>query len=94
MDLISRNYFSRYEPGIFESLLDSLLRQGDTYMRLADLRSYLEADRALRVQYSDRDGWARKAILKIAASGPFSSDETISRYAAEFWRATPCPVPL
>jgi glycogen phosphorylase len=94
LDLISSNYFSRYEPGIFESLLDSLLRQGDTYMHLADLRSYLEADRALCAQYSDRDGWARKAILNIAASGSFSSDETISRYATEIWKAAPCPVPL
>jgi glycogen phosphorylase len=37
--------------------------------------------RALCALYADPDGWARKAILNIAASGPFSSDETISRYA-------------
>ncbi len=94
LDLISRNYFARSEPGIFEPLLDSLLRQGDSYMHLADLRSYLEADSALCALYADRDGWARKAILNVAASGPFSSDQTISRYASEIWKAAPCPVPL
>jgi glycogen phosphorylase len=94
LDLISHNYFSRHEPGLFEPLLDSLLRQGDSYMHLADLRSYLEADSALCALYADRDGWARKAILNVAASGPFSSDQTISRYASEIWKVAPCPVPL
>jgi glycogen phosphorylase len=94
LDLISRNYFSRSQPDIFGPLLDSLLRQGDTYMHLADLRAYLEADGALCAQYSDRDGWARKAILNIAASGSFSSDETIARYATQIWNVASCPVPL
>jgi glycogen phosphorylase len=93
LDLISGNYFSRYEPGIFAPLHDTLLRQGDHYMHLADLRSYLEADKGLGTLYADREGWARKAILNIAASGPFSSDETISRYATEIWNTAPCPVP-
>ena len=93
LDLISSNYFSRYEPDIFAVLLDALLRQGDRYMHLADLRSYLDADGALCALYADRDAWARKAILNIAASGPFSSDQTIARYASEIWKVGPCPVP-
>src|SRR5712671_2235744 len=44
LDLISSNYFSRYEPGIFAPLHDALLAQGDHYMHLADLTAYLEAD--------------------------------------------------
>ena len=72
---------------------DALLRQGDHYMHLADLRSYRQADMALCALYADRDAWARKAILNIAAPGPFSSDETISRYASEIWQVAPCPVP-
>jgi starch phosphorylase len=92
IDLISSGYFSRYEPDIFRSLLDSLLKQGEAYMHLADLRSYLEADEALCALYADRDGWARKAILNVAASGPFSSDHTISQYATEIWKVAPCPV--
>ena len=33
--------------------------------------------------YADAEGWARKAILNVAASGKFSSDRTIAEYAAE-----------
>src|SRR6202023_266206 len=37
LDLISSDYFSRNEPGIFAPLCDLLLTQGDHYMHLADL---------------------------------------------------------
>jgi glycogen phosphorylase len=92
LDLISSNYFSRYEPGIFAPLHDALLAHGDHYMHLADLGSYLDADRRLCELYVDEDRWARKAILNIAGSGKFSSDRTIAQYAAEIWNAKPCPV--
>jgi starch phosphorylase len=93
LDLISSNYFSRYEPGIFTPIHEALLAHGDHYMHLADLRSYLEADRGLCKLYADGDGWARRAILNIAGSGKFSSDRTIAQYATEIWNAKPCPVP-
>ena len=93
LDLIASDYFSRYEPGIFAPIYDALLAHGDHYMHLADLKSYLEADHNLCELYTDRDEWARKAILNIASSGKFSSDRTIVQYAAEIWNAKPCPVP-
>ena len=93
LDLIFSDHFSRNEPGVFEPLRDTLLTHGDHYMHLADLTSYLEADRRLLELYADRDGWARKAILNVAGSGKFSSDRTIAEYAAEIWNAKPCPVP-
>jgi starch phosphorylase len=92
LDLISSDYFSRYDPGIFAPLHDALLRDGDHYMHLADLKSYLDADQRLVELYSDGDGWARKAILNVAGSGKFSSDRTIAQYAAEIWNVKPCPV--
>jgi len=91
LDMIFSDYFSRYEPGIFEPLRDTLLT-GDHYMHLADLQSYLEADKQLCVLYDNPDGWARKAILNIGSSGRFSSDRTIAEYATEIWAAKPCPV--
>jgi len=93
LDMISSNYFSRYEPGIFAPLWDALLTHGDHYMHLADLKPYLEADHSLTELYADSDAWARKAILNVAGSGKFSSDRTIAQYAAEIWNAKPCPVP-
>ena len=92
LDLIFSDHFSRHEPGIFAPLRDTLLTHGDHYMHLADLKSYLEADRRLVELYAEPDAWARKAILNVAASGKFSSDRTIAEYAAAIWNVTPCPV--
>jgi starch phosphorylase len=93
LDLIFSDHFSRYEPGVFEPLRQTLLTGGDHYMHLADLTSYLEADKLLLDLYADPDRWTRKVILNIASSGRFSSDRTIAEYAAKIWDAKPCPVP-
>ena len=62
-------------------------------MHLADLKSYLGADRAAASSpMRDPEEWARKAILNVADSGKFSSDRTIAEYAAEIWKVKPCPV--
>jgi starch phosphorylase len=92
LDMISSNYFSRNEPGIFAPLYDALLTYGDHYMHLVDLKSYLEADQRLRELYANPDEWTRIAILNVAASGKFSSDRTISEYATQIWEVKPCPV--
>ncbi len=93
LDLMFSDYFSRNEPGVFGPLREMLLTQGDHYMHLADLKSYLEADERLRAVYADPDEWVRKAIFNVAGSGKFSSDRTIAEYAAEIWNVQPCPVP-
>ena len=94
LDLILSDDFTQGdEPGAFGPLREALLTGGDHYMHLADLASYLEADRRLLDLYADQQGWTRKAILNIAGSGKFSSDRTIAEYAAEIWDAKPCPVP-
>jgi len=93
LDLIFSDHFSRNEPGVFASLRDNLLHaNGDFYMHLADLTSYLQADQRLTDLYADPDAWAQKAILNVASSGKFSSDRTISEYATEIWDIQPCPV--
>jgi len=92
LDLIFSDHFSRNEPGVFGPLRDVLLTRGDYYMHLADLTSYLEADRRLVTLYADSDEWARKAILNVASSGKFSSDRTITEYAADIWHVKACPV--
>jgi len=92
LDLIFSDYFSRYEPGVFAPLRDTLLTHGDHYMHLADLKPYLEADQRLRDLYADPDAWARKVILNVGSSGKFSSDRTIAEYANDIWEVKPCPV--
>jgi len=90
VDLVFSDQLSGHEPGVFAPLHDVLLGR-DYYMHLADLASYLEADRALCAVYADPDAWARKAILNVAGSGKFSSDRTIAEYAADIWHVKPCP---
>lgn len=92
LDLIFCDHFSPNERGVFEPLRNTLLRQGDYYMHLADLKSYLDADRRLADLYADREEWARRAILNVASSGRFSSDRTISEYARDIWNVESCPV--
>jgi starch phosphorylase len=92
LDLIASNHFSRNEPGIFEPILDVLLRKGDYYMHLADLTSYAEAHVRLGELYADQEEWSRRAVLNIAASRTFSSDRTIAEYARDIWQVERCPV--
>jgi starch phosphorylase len=91
LDLIFDDHFSRDEPGVFSPLRDTLLAN-DRYMHLADLTSYLEADRRLVELYRNQEGWTRTSILNVAASGKFSSDRTIAEYAKEIWNVKPCAV--
>ena len=93
LDLIFSDYFSRYEPGTFAPLRDTLLTNGDHYMHLADLTSYCQAQDKLGQLYANPQEWAQKAILNVASSGKFSSDRTIAEYAADIWKVKPCPIP-
>ncbi len=92
LDLIASNHFSRYEPGVFTPILDTLLRHGDHYLHLADLKSYCDTQQRLGEVYKDQENWSRKAVLNIAASGWFSSDRSITEYAKEIWKVEASPV--
>ena len=92
LDLIFSDHFSRYEPGVFAPLRDTLLTNGDHYMHLADLTSYCHAQDQLGALYADPAAWARKALLNVASSGKFSCDRAIAEYASEIWKVQPCPV--
>jgi starch phosphorylase len=92
LDLLMSDHFSRYEPGIFRPVVDTLLAQGDYYMHLADLTDYARTQARVDALWKDPEAWARKAILNVACSGKFSSDRTITEYAREIWKTKPCPV--
>ncbi|HEV7135509.1 MAG TPA: glycogen/starch/alpha-glucan family phosphorylase, partial [Steroidobacteraceae bacterium] len=92
LDLIGSDHFSGHEPGVFAPILDALLRGGDYYMHLADLRSYLQTQATVEALYEDRHAWARRAILNVASSGWFSSDRAIAQYASEIWNVGASPV--
>ncbi len=92
IDLISGDHFSGDEPGVYGPICESLLNQGDYFMHLADLTSYADTQQRVGELYDNTDAWARMAIINVASSGKFSSDRTIAEYAADIWRAVPCPV--
>jgi len=85
LDLIGSGHFSPEDPGLFRPLVDRLLRDGDYYLHLADLRSYGDAQEQAGRLYADQAAWTHRAILNIAGSGPFSSDRTVAEYATRIW---------
>ncbi|MCU0428047.1 MAG: glycogen/starch/alpha-glucan phosphorylase [Candidatus Kapabacteria bacterium] len=89
LDMIRDNYFSRHEPGIFQPIIDSLLRDGDRYLVCADFAAYIEAQERVNTLWRNHDEWTRKSILNTARSGKFSSDRTIMQYADEIWKVKP-----
>jgi starch phosphorylase len=92
VDLLISGYFNVMEPGIFEPLRSALLDE-DRYFHFADLRSYSDAhDEATFLYTNNRELWAEKAILNIAASGKFSSDRTIMEYTHDIWKAKRIPI--
>lgn len=81
-----------YDPThqIFKELHDSLVygvegQRPDVFYVLADFNDYCRAQEEIAKQYSDRKGWAKKALLNIANSGKFSSDRTIEDYVRDIW---------
>jgi len=92
IDMISQNFFSLLEPGIFAPLVRSLLDDGDYYMLLADLRDYITAQEQVDALFRDRREWTRRAILNVARAGKFSSDRAIREYARDIWKLKPCKI--
>jgi glycogen phosphorylase len=92
LDMIFNDYFSPKERGIFGPIRDALLTNGDRYMHLADLPSYVETQNKVATLAAEPDAWARKAIINVGSSGKFSSDRTITEYATDIWKAKPSPV--
>ena len=89
LDLIRSGEFDDGDQGVFEPLLHLLLEQGDYFMHLADLKSYVHTQKQVGEFYLQPDAWSKRAWLNIAAAGPFSSDRTVQDYAREIWSIKP-----
>lgn len=88
IDMIASDYFNRKEPGLFRSIVDSLLNV-DYYCLLADYRSYIETQEKVNELYNDLDKWTQKSILNVARIGKFSSDRSVQEYAKNIWNVKP-----
>jgi glycogen phosphorylase len=89
MELLESGHFNEIEPGIFNVLTAGLRNPHDQWLTIADLRSYIDAQREVNDAYLDPVCWNRMSILNSAQSGWFSSDRTIQQYADEIWKAKP-----
>ena len=85
LDALNSDRFCPTEPGLFRWIYESLLHGGDEYFHLADLPSYIKAQREAGQEYRNPSIWAQKAILNVARTGKFSSDRTIREYARDIW---------
>jgi starch phosphorylase len=92
IDLIASDHFSRYEPGAFGPIRETLLTSGDPYGHLADLTDYARAHQEVAALYAEPEAWTRKAIINVACSGKFSSDRTVREYADDIWDLHVSPV--
>ena len=89
MQLINGTYAPE-DPERFRDIYDSLLNtkssdRADTYLILADFKSYAEAQKKVEEAYQDEERWAKMAILNVGSSGKFTSDRTIQQYVDEIW---------
>lgn len=85
IDMISNNYFSRYEPGIFNPIVNNLLNL-DYYCLCADYQSYIEAQDKVANIYTRPYEWAKKCVYNVARSGKFSSDRSVMEYSEKIWK--------
>ncbi len=85
MELLESGRFNPHEPGIFDVLTHGLRSNQDSWLTIADFRSYIDAQQRVNEAYKDQDNWNRMSIINSASSGWFSSDRTIQQYADEIW---------
>jgi len=94
MDLISSGYFSPEDPAMFNPIYDTLLRNGDRFLVMADFDAYVKCQEEVSKSYRNQDEWTKKSILNVARIGKFSSDRAIAEYAKEIWNVKATDVKL
>ncbi len=89
LDMIAAGFFSPGTPDLFRPVFDTLTRNGDHYLLLADYAAYIACQERVDALYRDPEEWTRRAILNTANMGCFSSDHTIKQYAEKIWGVQP-----
>ncbi|MFH1772226.1 MAG: glycogen/starch/alpha-glucan phosphorylase [Candidatus Omnitrophota bacterium] len=84
LELVSKNYFSPYQPGLFNPILNNLYDL-DPFFVCADFDHYLNAQEEVSKLYQEPLKWIKKSIINSAHAGQFSSDRTVKEYARHIW---------
>jgi len=91
MRLLQMGHFNRFEPGIFDPIIDALYSPHDPWMVCADFADYVAAQERAAAVYRDQDRWVASSIINTAASGKFSTDRTMREYNEGIWKLQPIP---
>jgi starch phosphorylase len=89
MHLLDSGHFNHFEPGIFDSIIQSIREPADQWMTAADFRSFVDAQNSAGQAYLDTPRWTRMSILNAANSGRFSTDRTMRDYNEDIWHLQP-----
>ncbi|HVU04372.1 MAG TPA: glycogen/starch/alpha-glucan phosphorylase [Polyangiaceae bacterium] len=91
LDLVGTGFFSPQDRGRGARMAEYVRRQ-DPFLVAADFDDYLRVQDEVSATYRDRPEWMRRVVRNVAGMGPFSSDETIRRYARDIWNVDPVPI--
>ncbi len=89
LDMISGGYFSSGDHAVFAPVFNSLVRNGDQFLVLADYESYVQRQAEVDKAFLDGHAWSRKAIRNTANVGYFSIDRAVREYAKSVWNTQP-----
>ena len=89
IELLESGHFNRFEPGVFDAVLQSIREPSDPWMTAADFRSFVDAQKRVEEAYRDTENWTRMSILNTASSGRFSTDRTMRDYNDDIWGLEP-----
>jgi len=88
------NGFLETHRNEFMSIYDSLIQHNDEFFVLKDFDSYVRAQGEIDRLFRQKSLWQKMAIINIAKSGIFSSDNTINQYAKEIWNTPSVKIKL
>ena len=94
MHLIESGHFNRFEPDIFNPIIQSIREPADIWMTAADFRSFVDAQARANEAYKDKSTWTRMSIRNSACSGRFSTDRTMRDYNDDIWKLEPVHLKL
>jgi starch phosphorylase len=93
IELMESGYFNQFEPGVFDSVIQSIRNPYDPWMTAADFRGYIDAQEQAAMAYQDQKHWTRMSIVNCAKSGRFSTDRTINEYNRDIWELQQIQIP-
>jgi len=91
ISMLESGYFSQFEPGLFDPIVQSIKNPHDLWMTAVDFRSYVDAQEQVAIAYQDKKHWTTMSILNTLSSSKFSTDRTMNEYNRDIWKMEAIP---